>query len=91
MVEDPCQVDIVSYQTDIFPIVESACSIPSCHSSQNTALSDYSQYNELMVAALEGRLWFRVGVTRSMPPLNRLDTTQINLFKKWIDCGALNN
>ncbi|MBT8231278.1 MAG: hypothetical protein HKO66_02755 [Saprospiraceae bacterium] len=85
--EEECTV---SFKNEIRPIFESACSISGCHVSGFQS-GDFSSFDTIRSYALDGRIWFRVGVTRTMPPLNELLEEDINKIQSWINEGAKNN
>ena len=91
--EEDCDKE-VSYAMDILPIVNAACALSGCHVDgfQN---GDYTTFAGLKEKADNGRLKDRV-VGKSMPPSNSngpksLSDEQIELFKCWIEGGALDN
>jgi len=88
VLEDP--VCTISYNDDLAYIFDVACSQVGCHHSNSTN-GDLTIYNGVKNLVDDGSLWFRVLVTRDMPPVIKLDSTQLNAIKVWIEEGAKNN
>ena len=92
----------VSFAKDIHPILSENCLL--CHSGTPDAKSPYSiaSYKEVMgtgkdevANVLAGdpakSLLCQMLVTGRMPPAGRLPQEQIELIKKWIEQGAIDN
>ncbi|HLP94840.1 MAG TPA: c-type cytochrome domain-containing protein [Saprospiraceae bacterium] len=100
-----CNPDSVYFQNQILPILVSNCTESGCHNAQDqedgVVLDSYQglvstvenatqndlHENKLMRAILDGDSDDR------MPPAPKspLSTDQINLLKKWLEQGAINN
>lgn len=83
---------VVSYSTNIAPIITAKCAIPGCHDA-GAFDGDYTTYSDLKIRADDGRLKNSVVVLKSMPKagytaLTELEISEINC---WIEQGALNN
>lgn len=65
----------------------------SCHSATGSPLQFplLSNYNEVKLAAFQGRLQARVidKTPSQMPPFTSLSQFELNEFQKWLDQGAL--
>ncbi len=77
----------VSFSSDIKPIIDTNCSVTSCHGN-DPSLPKFNTYNEIKNSATSIR-----SVTQSgaMPPKDKLSQNHINLIACWVDDGALNN
>ena len=94
--ENECSIADVSYATNIHPMLDSNCSV--CHFGENPSagldLSDYEQVSDTIIS---GKILERTQLELSdddiMPPSENppLSDCQIQLFKNWVDQGALNN
>ena len=87
-----CEELSVSYKNDLLPIIESKCSLASCHDIA-FKWGDFDTYEDLKERADNGQLWLRISVTGSMPPAGnpKLTNEELELFKCWLNDGALNN
>ena len=85
----------IDYQTEIQVIFDSNCT--SCHG--NSGGLDLTSYSSLMAGGNSGTvigpkdhqnsiLWQQISLG-SMPPNGSLESSKIDLIKKWIDEGAL--
>ena len=85
----------IDYQTEIQVIFDSNCT--SCHG--NSGGLDLTSYSSLMAGGNSGAvivpndhqssiLWQQISLG-SMPPNGSLESSKIDLIKKWIDEGAL--
>ena len=85
----------IDYQTEIQVIFDSNCT--SCHG--NSGGLDLTSYSSLMAGGNNGAvivpndhqssiLWQQINLG-SMPPNGSLESSKIDLIKKWIDEGAL--
>jgi hypothetical protein len=90
--------DTVSYKDDIQPIWDQKC-MP-CHSSSGgidpdlTAENSYNSLHDggfVIANDADGSELYKQIASGSMPPGNPLPQDQIDLVKKWINDGALNN
>ena len=89
---------VVSFQEDIFPILQASCAFQGCHAGPNPSkglnLETYADFEKggvfnpgdskgsVVIGRIDGG---------GMPPGAPLDQAQIQLFKDWIDEGAKNN
>lgn len=54
-VPEPCQPDVINFQTQIRPIITSTCAIPGCHDNQTpAAYIDLSDYDAVMASKVLG-------------------------------------
>jgi hypothetical protein len=82
---------LVSFQNDIFPIIQTRCALNECHRGRHDpALLSYER-----IAAITDRIKFRLEYKRNpMPPIwgpSRLDSTERAKILFWIEKGAMNN
>lgn len=77
----------VSYSSEIKQIVDTNCSVTSCHGN-DPSLITFNSYTEIKNNASRIR-----SVTQSgaMPPEDKLSQNNIDLIACWVDDGALNN
>lgn len=80
----------VSYESDIYPILDTACTQAGCHHSDSTN-GDLTLYEGTKTLVENGSMWFRVIVTRDMPVGFKLDSIQLEAIKSWIEEGAKEN
>lgn len=84
----------ISYATDILPIMTTTCALPSCHVT-GFSRGDFTSYPDLKKKADNGSLEYKI-TSGEMPPRytkgpKSLTACQIDLIKKWISQGAINN
>lgn len=76
--------------TDVQPIIATKCATTGCHdpsaAAGNTILQTYEQ-----VSAKANRIYSRVVIEKSMPPVPSLSTSEIAVLKCWINSGAPQN
>ncbi len=99
--EVPKPVTVVSYQTDIKPIIHTYCygdGGQNCHvtPSNQGAPGDFSMYAELKAKVDNGTIQSRVFTLKDMPPTysngpTAMTTDDLEKFKAWVNAGALNN
>lgn len=77
----------VSFSSDIKPILDTNCSVTSCHGN-DPSLITFNTYTQIKNNATGIR-----SVTQSgaMPPEDKITQNQIDLIACWVDDGALNN
>lgn len=84
--------EVVKYETDIKPIIETNCII--CHSSGGPAeaypLTNYNLVKAEINNILD-RIQRPVGAAGRMPPGGTLSQNQINFFIKWKADGLIEN
>lgn len=90
---------IVSYSIDIQPIFSASCT--SCHPLIISApdLTNENSYDAIIMGNyvvskdLDASILYQklLGKPNVMPPSGPLPQKEIDLFKKWIEQGALNN
>ena len=84
----------VSYQHDIVPLLQKECL--SCHSERNHSGGVMLEtYEEVKVYATAGEFYDSIvsinGYSPRMPQGGQLSECNVELIKKWIDAGILNN
>lgn len=80
-------VPVVSYATDIRPIIDANCQISPCHGT-NTSIPSWATYNDIKTKA--GLIKTKTA-NKSMPKVGSLTDAQIKLIGDWVDQGAPNN
>ena len=97
-VDQPQPEPGVSFQEDIFPILQASCAFPGCHAAPNparglnlTTYADFEKGNVFNPGDSKGSEVIRRIDGGGMPPGGPLPKDQIQLFKDWIDEGAKNN
>lgn len=84
----------VSYSKNVVPLLQSQCY--GCHNSGfpsgNITMGSYTADKAV---ALSGKLYGSVSYTPGYSPMpkgvNKMNSCQVSLIKKWIDNGLLNN
>lgn len=81
--------DVVKYESDLKPIVESSCI--NCHSA--TSFKPLVNYNQVKanIDIIINRIQRPNGDPLKMPQGGSLSTNQINLFVKWKADGLIEN
>ena len=102
MVDMPCDPDVVYFENDILPLLQSTCAFSGCHdpgtASDGIVLNSYDNIiitGEVEAFDAESSKIFEVitddDPSELMPPTGPLDDVQIELIRMWIDQGAKNN
>ncbi len=91
--KDNNQSDLVTYNANIKSIMGGNCT--ACHSNPPVngapfALSTYTQVKS-RASDLLGAISKETGESGAMPPAGKLPQNTIDLIKKWIDDGLLEN
>ena len=88
-----CDTNSFTYSGAIAPIMQLYCT--GCHNSPSSTGGNLSDYNDVMNAAVNGRL---IGDISHLPGYNAmpqggtmLEDCQITQIKKWVAAGAPNN
>ena len=89
--DDFCQISIVSFKDDIFPMLASSCSIVGCHVQGGTGVGLFENYEQVKSKIDDGSISVRVLIQQDMPPLVPLSDCQLLFLSYWIEDGALNN
>ena len=97
-VNQECNIEAVSFETDIFPIINSYCI--SCHSGSSSSasggllLETYDQIqlavNKLDEDGVIARIEKSNGDPKLMPPSHRLPQCEIDKIKAWQEQGTNN-
>ena len=98
----PCNPDTVYFQNQILPLLQSNCAMSGCHDvishKENVILTDYTHIRQKVVPFNAGQSKIYKSIVTTDPgdrmppsPATAFTTEQINLLKKWIEQGALNN
>lgn len=84
-----CDGVSTSFATNVFPIIQSNCAIPTCHAAGSTngpgPLTTYAQIKNVAVEIKSAV------VSRFMPMDGSLTASQIKTISCWVDSGAPNN
>lgn len=91
-VSTPCVTpDTVQYFTDVYPIIDRTCAIPTCHVN-DFQYGNFKKADDVKKVVDNGRLEFMI-VTRQMPAgftkgTSYLTDCEIGLIRAWIKEGA---
>lgn len=93
LLTDPnlCKTADMSFSADIAPILNNSCGTSDCHSAGGFAPGYLTNYMEIKTMVDNGKLLYRAGELRDMPPSGPLTDCQIEKIRSWIDAGAPNN
>lgn len=83
-----CFGDVVSYSNQLKPVVDKQCASSGCHDS-NFQGKDFTTFMDLKKEADEGEIQKHVLKIKNMPPNNSLSAQELQLFKCWLDGGAI--
>jgi hypothetical protein len=84
-----CDGANISFATNVFPIIQTSCAVTGCHAAGSTnGPGPLTSYTEIKNAA--ARIKPAV-VSRFMPKVGSLTTSQIKTISCWVDAGAPNN
>lgn len=84
--------DTVTYQADIKPITDTKCAISGCHAGPNPQVNlNLETYAGVKTVADNGKLEQHVIIDKTMPPTGPLPPSEIQLLKRWLETGALEN
>lgn len=86
-----CDTTTVSFNKDIFPIIELNCTVTGCHTAGGTAPGTFENYNQVKAKVDDGQFKDRVLISQDMPPGVPLTDCQISHITKWLNDGAPNN
>lgn len=96
-----CSADSVYFANDIYPLISSTCAMSGCHNATSRKAGiDLTSYSQIVAYVVPGsgvnsKLYKEIIQTGSSrmppPPMPAWTSTQISVFKKWIDQGAKNN
>ena len=89
--EIDCDTTAVSFNKDIFPIIQINCTVTGCHKAGGTAPGTFENYNQIKAKVDDGDFKNRVLISQDMPPGVPLTDCQISHITKWLDDGAPNN
>lgn len=81
------EIPIVSFATQVDPIIQASCQVSSCH-GENSNIPSFADYAE--ISAKADRIMARTG-DGSMPPAGPLAATDVQLIADWVEQGAPNN
>lgn len=81
------EVQEVSYESQIRPIIDTNCQLSNCH-GDNPGLPSWATYNDVLAKASDIKI--RTG-NKTMPPGGPLADDEIKLIADWVDQGAPNN
>jgi hypothetical protein len=98
----PCDPDTVYFQNQILPLLVSNCAMSGCHDVQSheegVITTDYAHIRQKVTpfSPNQSKIYKAIidtdpGDRMPPPPAAPFTTAQINLLKKWIEQGALNN
>jgi uncharacterized membrane protein len=83
---------VVSYSTDITPIIMSKCSFSGCH-MEGATIGNFLDFTDLKARIDNGKFRMMVFDLRKMPPalVSPLTNDELSVLKRWIDQGAIKN
>lgn len=91
-----CSGVVVSYEHDVWPIIETNCAIVGdggCHNGGNGASRDWRVFANVQSHAgqIKDRITRTPGTAGYMPKIGSLSDEQIRLISCWVDQGAQDN
>lgn len=92
--DNSCNLDSVTYQQTIAPLVEANCATSGCHLGPNGIGGlDLSTYGDLKSIADNGQLLGHITGTSGnlMPPTGSLPDCDIEKIRLWVNEGAPEN
>lgn len=87
---NPCDTAVVSFSSDIFPLIEGNC-VTGCHIAGGTGNGIFENHASVKDKVDNGAMLQRVVVEQNMPPGGGLTQCQIDQMEAWILNGAPNN
>lgn len=101
---EACDPNLVYFQNDILPLLQSNCAYAGCHGAGSSSGGvDLTSYNSIISTAdvkannADGSELYKVIVDTDLndrmppPPNNALSSSDIQKIRDWINQGALNN
>jgi len=83
--------DDISYQNDVFPIIETSCAISYCHVN-NFSFGDFTTYDNTLTYLDNETLLTRVSAGTMPPPNSKpLESCEVQLIEIWIENGYPDN
>ena len=89
--QNTCDTVDVSFQEDIFPIIQGNCATTGCHVAGGSGNGIFENYANVKAKVDNGSFHNRVVVQRDMPPSQPLNDCQIAQIDSWINQGAPDN
>ena len=80
-----CNLDNVTYATEINRIIETSCAVSACHDG-STQFPKYDSYQS--VAQDSGKIFERVVVLKNMPPSGTLPDCDFKQIEDWLSNGT---
>ena len=81
------EIPVVSFASEVNPIIQASCQISSCH-GDNSSIPSFANYSE--ISAKAERIKARTG-DGTMPPSGALPSADVQLIADWVDQGAPDN
>ncbi len=93
---DTCISSNISFTSNVFPIINTRCATPGCHSGSSPAsgigLEDYTQVKAMVdYERLIGTIDHQPGFSPMPKAQAKLDSCYISMVKTWVLEGAQNN
>jgi hypothetical protein len=91
-VTDECP-DLISFQDDIKPIINSSCALPGCHNGDNGAERNWTMTSNFQAKRLnvKDRINRPPGTPGHMPAQGSITPAEIQMISCWVDQGGLDN
>ena len=94
-ITDSCNVEEVSFSTQIQPLFYTNCNVSGCHSN-NSSLPSFDNYNSIKSYIDNGLIDYWVFDSKLMPPSYAPDSTllsdcELKTLTAWINQGSINN
>lgn len=89
---DTCAVpDVVSWTTDIQPVINASCATSGCHVTGGTGPGNMESYEGVKAKVDDGEFQIRVLQEQNMPPSESLSNCTLQIIQAWVDAGAPQN
>lgn len=89
--DNQCDTSNVTFNQDVFPIIQGNCATTGCHEAGGTGNGIFENYAGLKAKVDNGSFLTRVIQQRTMPPSAPLNDCQVNMLTAWLNAGAPNN
>ena len=85
--------DVISFESEIKPIINSSCATPGCHNGDNGPDRNWTVFSNVQGKRLsiKDRINRPPGTPGHMPAVGSLTADQIETITCWVDQGGLNN
>jgi len=85
--------DVISFQNDIKPIIDTSCAFTGCHNGDNGPDKNWTVFTNFQNkrANVKDRITRPAGTAGHMPAAGSITQDQIQTIVCWVDQGGLNN